>query len=755
VQKPFLFDHLSKFLTAIGYTDGEEVRLRSFLPKTYDDTKPRNLIFTMPQYPVMTLTKWIDEGRKIYVVVHPGGDGDKDITACRTIFYEHDYIDESTLEKMKMLLPEVEFPIKPMEEKEKKQKWIFPKDAQKSFWLALGLPEPTVQVDTGSKSIHNYWTLSEPLEESQWRALQEDLIALSSADPVNKNPSRIMALAGMLNVTTGEHARIVGGTGKPHDYNDLRSLIPVSEVRKGISYGEFCKSFKFPINDSVPLIICLSIENQTKIKEGSDDYRNNGAFSLACDLIAASYFLESENQRYSGDPYDLFVEYCEKCSDGGGWGSSEWDTVWRSAEKKDRNTTLEPKNIINRIKTWVWENVPNKDVLNIGGIVRSFAENQVSVNLEDIPENATDEQKLILGIANYITLRDSGNTFKFIPYRRKLMDGEITGTRLSLDELEVLAKHLQRVKANDLLHTSEFLADVYDEIDRRAKEDNFHGLITGYHEIDNNTQGFQRTDLIAVAGRPGLGKTTFVLNIAKNICVRNNVPLAFFSLEMSRTQLAYKLLSNETQINFSSLRSGRLESDQWERLHEGIIKVSEMKFYIDDTPYITIAEVLAKSRKLNREVGGLGAIVIDYLQLMIQGDDPTREIGKITTQLKGLARELNVPIFILSQLNRGVESRTNKRPSNSDLRQSGRIEEDCDMIIMLYREDYYNSSTPDKGKTEVLITKHRNGPTGMFELMFTPETSLFENLPGSFVVKPKTKSESQKTEDDKIQEINF
>jgi replicative DNA helicase len=243
------------------------------------------------------------------------------------------------------------------------------------------------------------------------------------------------------------------------------------------------------------------------------------------------------------------------------------------------------------------------------------------------------------------------------------------------------------------------------------------------------TQGFQRSDLIIAAGRPSMGKTSFCLDIARNVA--HQLPVAVFSLEMSKEQLVYRLLSSEVQIESGRLRSGRIGQNEWEPLTHAIGTLSQLPIFIDDTPNISVIEMRSKARRLQAEQGGaLGLILIDYLQLMEGSGSENRvqELSRVTRSLKGLARELNVPIIALSQLSRGVESRTNKRPMMSDLRESGSIEQDADLILMLYRDEYYNPDTPDRGIAEIIVTKHRNGPVGTVKLLFEPQFTRFRNM---------------------------
>ncbi|MFM7325965.1 MAG: replicative DNA helicase [Nodosilinea sp.] len=281
-----------------------------------------------------------------------------------------------------------------------------------------------------------------------------------------------------------------------------------------------------------------------------------------------------------------------------------------------------------------------------------------------------------------------------------------------------------------LTPTADILIDTFSEIEQRSLGVVLPGVPCGFYDLDAMTKGFQRSDLIIAAGRPSMGKTSFVLNMARNIAALQKLPVAIYSLEMSKLQLVYRLLSSEVEMESSRLRTGRIAQNEWEKLGHAISMLSQMPIFIDDTPNISVIEMRSKCRRLQAEQGGaLGLILIDYLQLMEGGsDNRVQELSKITRSLKGLARELNAPIIALSQLSRGVESRTNKRPMMSDLRESGSIEQDADLIMMLYREEYYEPDTPDRGIAEVIVTKHRNGPTGTVKLLFEPQFTRFRNL---------------------------
>jgi len=265
------------------------------------------------------------------------------------------------------------------------------------------------------------------------------------------------------------------------------------------------------------------------------------------------------------------------------------------------------------------------------------------------------------------------------------------------------------------------------------KKEHVTGVPTGYIDLDEMTAGFQRGDLIIIAGRPSMGKTAFALNIAQYSAIHAEPaqPVAIFSLEMSKEQLVTRLLCSEARVDAGRLRTGHLNDSDWPKLMHGAGSLHKAKIFIDDTPAISVLEMRAKARRMKAE-HRIGMIVVDYLQLMRGGSNPEsrqQEISEISRSLKALAKELDVPVIALSQLNRGLESRTDKRPMMSDLRESGAIEQDADVIMFVYREEVYNKENPDlKGRAEIIIGKQRNGPIGKVDLSFLGEYTRFENL---------------------------
>jgi len=276
----------------------------------------------------------------------------------------------------------------------------------------------------------------------------------------------------------------------------------------------------------------------------------------------------------------------------------------------------------------------------------------------------------------------------------------------------------------------QILPATVDRIDLLHQSDgDITGTSTGYKEFDKMTAGLQPGDLIIIAGRPSMGKTTFAINIAENAAIGAKVPTAIFSMEMPSEQLAFRMISSLGRVDQTHLRTGNFPTEDWSRIHAAVQLMSDAPIFIDDTAALSPTEIRARARRLKRE-HGLGLIVIDYLQLMqVHGITENRatEISEISRSLKALAKELSIPIIALSQLNRSVEQRTDKRPVMSDLRESGAIEQDADIIVFIYREEVYNQDTPRKGVADITIAKQRNGPIGDFPLTFIGRYTKFEN----------------------------
>ncbi len=308
-------------------------------------------------------------------------------------------------------------------------------------------------------------------------------------------------------------------------------------------------------------------------------------------------------------------------------------------------------------------------------------------------------------------------------------DGRGVTELLDFAEKRVLEISEKGPRRGEVKPISKLLSEAVDRIDVLFRSQSaITGVSTGFMDLDEKTSGMQPSDLIIIAGRPSMGKTSLAMNIAENAAVGHKVPVAVFSMEMPGSQLAMRMMSSLGRINAHRMRTGKLNDDDWPRLTSSVSLLNEAPIFIDDTPGLTALDIRSRARRIKRE-HGLGMIVIDYLQLMTGGGEENRatEISNMTRSLKGLAKELNVPVIALSQLNRSVETRTDKRPVMSDLRESGAIEQDADVILFVYRDEVYREDSPDKGIAEIIIGKQRNGPIGTVRLTFLGEYTKFEN----------------------------
>lgn len=309
----------------------------------------------------------------------------------------------------------------------------------------------------------------------------------------------------------------------------------------------------------------------------------------------------------------------------------------------------------------------------------------------------------------------------------------------SLEGAEKLIFDIASKKATtDLSHIKDLVLNTYEKIEYRYEhKDELLGLRTDFYELDTMTSGLQKSDLIILAARPSMGKTAFALNIAQNVAIKEKVPVAIFSLEMSKEQLVQRMLCSQAEVDTQRLKTGNMQSKDWDKLASAMNDFAQAPIFIDDTSGCTLTDIRAKCRRLKMEQKDLGLIVIDYLQLMEGSgrEERMQQISAISRGLKTLARELDVPVIALSQLSRAVESRTDKRPMLSDLRESGAIEQDADIVMFIYRDEYYKKNEEEdevtkaaaKGESEIIIAKHRNGPVGTVKLLFQGNITKFKN----------------------------
>ncbi|SDH71018.1 replicative DNA helicase [Pseudobutyrivibrio sp. 49] len=359
------------------------------------------------------------------------------------------------------------------------------------------------------------------------------------------------------------------------------------------------------------------------------------------------------------------------------------------------------------------------------------------------PEIASLEyiQELVLGVPTTVNAKSYANIVKDKALLRNIIkvnqnienmcfEGtEEVDTILNQTEKDIFSL-VQNRGETDYVPIKQVVMNAIAKIDQASKQKGaVTGIPTGFIDLDRQTAGLQPSDLILIAARPSMGKTAFVLNLAQHITLRENLCAAIFSLEMSKEQLVNRMFALESRVDAQKLRTGNLQEADWENLIEGAGKIGNSKLIIDDTPGISISQMRSKCRKYKMEFG-LSIIIIDYLQLMSgsgKSESRQQEISDISRSLKALARELNVPVIALSQLSRAVEQRPDHRPMLSDLRESGAIEQDADVVMFIYRDDYYNHDSEMKGVSEIIVAKQRNGPIGTIELTWLPEYTRFAN----------------------------
>ena len=319
--------------------------------------------------------------------------------------------------------------------------------------------------------------------------------------------------------------------------------------------------------------------------------------------------------------------------------------------------------------------------------------------------------------------------------------GKEAGQLLDEAESKVFAISEEGARGKQgFLDMQPLLTQVVERIDMLYNRDNpsdVTGVPTGFTDLDRMTSGLQPGDLVIVAGRPSMGKTSLALNMGEHVALETGMPVGIFSMEMGASQLVMRMLGSVGKLDQHKVRTGRLADEDWRKLTDAVGRLNDAPIHIDETAALNALELRARARRLHRQYGKLGLIVVDYLQLMSassQGENRATEISEISRGLKALAKELNVPVVALSQLNRSLEQRPNKRPVMSDLRESGAIEQDADLILFIYRDEVYNPDSPDKGKAEVIIGKQRNGPIGTVTLVFQGEYTRFANFadPGRF-----------------------
>jgi len=387
------------------------------------------------------------------------------------------------------------------------------------------------------------------------------------------------------------------------------------------------------------------------------------------------------------------------------------------------------------------------DVITVAEAMKSQSDGQaIGIDYLNSLAQATPSAANIRGYAEIV--RDRSVLRRLIQVSDTIASSAFTPegrhVRTILDEAEsrilAIGEEGNRGKT-DYFEISNLLTDVVtriDELYHRQGGSDVTGVATGFIDLDRQTSGLQKGDLIIVAGRPSMGKTAFSVNIAENVALKEGLPVLVFSMEMGASQLASRILGSVGRIDQSRMRTGKLQEDEWPKITEAIARLNETTIMIDETGALSSLELRARARRVARKCGALGLIVVDYLQLMSgsgggSGENRATEISEISRSLKSLAKELQCPVIALSHLNRGLEQRPNKRPVMSDLRESGAIEQDADLILFIYRDEVYHpDTTTDKGIAEIIVAKQRNGPIGTVKLSWQGQFTKFDNLAQSY-----------------------
>lgn len=416
--------------------------------------------------------------------------------------------------------------------------------------------------------------------------------------------------------------------------------------------------------------------------------------------------------------------------------NENWEKISENIDESDfykKKHRIIFKIIENEIK-----NNKNVDILSLTEILKNTNDIAIIGGKEYLNEIITNTVNT-KNITTYVKIiKEYSALRKLIITSKNIIETSLNIKNKNIQEIidqaekEILSISKKHKKTENITTISQALTTTIKKIETFFESgSNITGLSSGFKELDNITSGLHKSDLIIIAGRPSMGKTTLAINIAENIIIKNNMPVLIFSMEMPAEQIATRMLSSLGRIELQRLRTGLLKETDWPRLSSAIAIMSGKNLYIDDSGSLTPYDINNKARKIYSLHKELGAIIIDYLQLMHipdMNDFRASEISEISRSLKVLAKELNVPVIALSQLNRSLEQRTDKRPMMSDLRESGSIEQDADLIIFIYRDEIYNKNIKNKGIAEIIIAKQRNGPIGTINLKFFGHYSKFENL---------------------------
>ncbi|NEQ51275.1 MAG: hypothetical protein F6K11_14240 [Leptolyngbya sp. SIO3F4] len=481
------------------------------------------------------------------------------------------------------------------------------------------------------------------------------------------------------------------------------------------NWTEFDKTFSLPCDYRVSLLVACAPKTRKAIEQGATDKgRNDTGAQIARDLLGTANYLDSIGQMYEGDPRRLFQHWCDCYGLTQDKPRGQPNTIWTKAEKDRPSPSLNPTQIEGCLKSWVWKNAIDSHTN------AEKAQQQAKITSSESsssPEGALTADDLRVAIAKYSEIKD--------PFERHMFARQIKSDfRASNADLSNLSRALKPLATTGAEGLDSILRETFNEIEQRADGKPLPVIQTGFLDLDRKLIGFKKKHLIILGGRSAMGKTAMAVALSLS-AARQNKRVLFISLEMTKQEISERMISNLSSVNSRNIQTGEIPKDKWDALGIAISKLSRLQVVIDDTPRLPVIDIEELALEHKADI-----VFVDHaLKLDAPGRDDRERVVYITGFLKDMAKRINTPVILLSQINREVQKQSNKRPSMADLKQSGSLEEDADVILLMYREEYYEpDTTTDRGVAEVIIGKHRNGPVGTVKLLFEPEYSRFRNL---------------------------
>lgn len=500
----------------------------------------------------------------------------------------------------------------------------------------------------------------------------------------------------------------------------IEAMLVEADEPASTTWSDFDKSFSLPCDVRVPLAAACAPKTRKALEQGATNKgRNDTGAQIARDLLGTANYLDSIGQPYDGDPHQIFQQWCDQFGLTQDKPKGQPKTIWAKAEKDRPNSSLNPTQIEGCLKSWVWKNTEHSISGGQGGdkgASNAPSDRYATSQKTDTLESNLTADDLRGAISEYTEIKD--------PFERHMFArGVKSDFRVSNTDLANLSRALKPAATTGVEGLDSILCDTLAEIERRAEGGPLPVIKTGYLDLDKKLIGFKRKHLIVLGGRAAMGKTGFSIALALNAAAQGKRVL-FISLEMTKQEISERMLANLASINSHDIQTGQIPMDRWDSLVQAIGHLSGMPIFIDDTPRMPVNQIedLAIEHKAD-------IVFVDHaLKVDAPGRDDRERVVYTSGFLKDMAKRTDSAVVLLSQINREVQKQSNKRPSVADLKQSGSLEEDADLVMLLYRDEVYDEHTEDKGVAEVILAKHRNGPTGTVRLLFEPEYTRFRNL---------------------------